>query len=81
MTKEQFDNTRQELSDRKKELASAIARTYRIGEKVWVHIFSYFDYTVYLLISKHSDNKKYLASDYQIAELKCEEVIRFGYIK
>lgn len=81
MTKAKFDQMRKELDDRRKELSTAISRTYRIGAKVWVHIFSYFDYTIYLLMSKHADNKEYLVSDYQIAELKSDEVIRFGHVK
>lgn len=81
MTKEKFDQLRKEIDDKKKELRTAVCKTYKIGEKVWVHIFSYVDYTLYLLMSKHADNKEYLISDYQITELRSEEVFRYAQVK
>ena len=81
MTKLEFDKRVKELDCKKKELAEIISRCYRIGEKVWVHIFAQYDYSTYILLYNSPHNKKYLIGDYRIDDLKGEEIVRYGNVK
>jgi len=57
MTKLEFDKQVKELDYKKKKLAEIISRCYRIGEKVWVHIFAQYDYSIYMLLYNSLSNK------------------------